>query len=77
MQKDYITNRAAFVVTNLVMMIETPKSDGAPEITPEMIEAGRIILLSEISVWFGPDYDSAEVAQKVFRAMIQASHSSC
>jgi hypothetical protein len=47
------------------------------EVTPEMIEAGRAVLLSEISVWFGPDYNSAEVAEKVFRAMFQACRSSC
>jgi len=47
---------------------------GAPEIevTDEMITAGKDVLWREISVWFGPDYDSAEVAEKVFRAMCQA-----
>jgi hypothetical protein len=79
MAKDYIAIMAPFVVTNSVMATENPKNAGAPEaeITPEMIEAGRTVLLGEISVWFGPDYDSAEVAEKVFRAMIQARPSSC
>jgi hypothetical protein len=47
------------------------------EVTPAMVEAGRDVLLAEISVWFGPDYDSAEVAEKVFRAMSLAARSLC
>jgi hypothetical protein len=58
-------------------MSDDSKDAGAPVITPEMIEAGRLILLREISVWFRPDYDLAKVVEKVFRAMIRASRSSC
>lgn len=57
-------------------MTDRPTKTSEIEITPEMIEAGRYVLLNEISVWFGPDYDLAEVAEKVFAAMLEARRSS-
>jgi hypothetical protein len=55
--------------------VPEPALDNSPrnviEVTDAMIEAGRTVILDEISVWFGSDYDSAEMAEKVFRAMIR------
>jgi hypothetical protein len=56
-----------------------PKGDKNPsvEITPEMIEAGREVLWEEIRFWDDElDYDPAEVAAQVFRAMMKARRSS-
>jgi len=56
-----------------------PKGAGAPdpeiEITPEMIEAGRTVILVEIGGAYGCGgtyFDAEEVARKVYQAMAHA-----
>ena len=53
------------------------EGDGAPEIeiTEEMADAGRGVILSEIGDSYdcgGTYFDAGEVAEKVFRAMMAA-----
>ncbi len=75
MQKDYIANMAAFVVTNSVMTTGTPKSAGAPAITQEMIEAGADALIRANYLFDFSPGDATYLAEKVLRSALKSPRS--